>query len=330
MNQEHFTLFQRAADPALLEEAHAPIVRKKSYLRPILASAACLCLVLAAAAVLWHGQSGTPAQPESSAQLANPIQTVTADELAALGYALPVPEGADDVRYSTITLTVAGEAEALPLAQVTYTLDAAQYTCRAQKGTADGTDLSGIYCNWTQELSWSADDVPLTLRSNDECAVVGWYLAESDTHYSLSAQTDPQLVLAQVQAMALDLGHTLAAAPAGAESVSINAFSYDDMTIAETTFVMDGRRWVYRTAATPALTITDISGITQTFAVNSSAEVSWCAAELSFDEGGAGKILWLDIAPGLIYSLDVDTGASEALLLEMANAVFSPAQGDTE
>lgn len=329
MNREDFMLFQRAADPALLEEAHTPIVRKKSRLLLISASAACLCLVLTAAAFVLRGQADTSAQPDAAAQLANPVQTVTADEIATLGYALPVPAEASDIRYSTITLNASDEAAA-PLAQMTYTLDGTQYTCRAQKGAEDTADLSGIYATWTQELSWSADNLPLTLRSNDECAVVGWYLPESDTHYCLSAQTDAQLVLEQVQAMALDLGHTLATAPAGAESVSINAFSYAGMTIAETTFVIDARRWVYRTAATAELSITDISGVTQDFATHSAAEVSWCAAELSFDEGGAGKILWLDIAPGLVYSLDVDTGASEALLLEMANTVFSPAQDDAE
>ena len=60
----------------------------------------------------------------------------------------------------------------------------------------------------------------------------------------------------------------------------------------------------------------------------SQAELGWCMADLYWNEGGTGKILWLDLAPGLVYSLSVENGASEAVLLGMAETLFTPVQDD--
>lgn len=342
MKQEHFDKFQHAADPRLLEEAQEPL-RRQAHSRAPLALAACLCVVIAAAAVVWQPWNAAQPQPTAdspvdaqsvegsakAAQIPNPLQEETAESIAAMGYALPVPAEAQDVAYTSIA---SGDAEnaadaAVRMAQADYTVDGRSYTCRALKG-AQGADLSGLYMDWTQTLSWTADGMELTLRSNDDYAVAAWYLPETDTQYSLSGETDAQTVLAQAQQAAMDLGHSLATAPAGAQDVTVNAFEYNGMTIAETAFTMDGAQWVYRTAATGEVSIIDISGMEQTFTAHAVAQVSYCDAELSFDEGGAGKILWLDVAPGLAYSLSVDSGASEQLLTDMANAIFAPVQGD--
>ena len=100
------------------------------------------------------------------------------------------------------------------------------------------------------------------------------------------------------------------------------------MTIAETAFTLDGAQWVYRTAATGEVSIIDISGMEQKFADHAETQVSYCTAELSYDESGAGKILWLDVVPGLAYSLTVDRGANEQILSDMANQLFTPMQGE--
>ena len=57
--------------------------------------------------------------------------------------------------------------------------------------------------------------------------------------------------------------------------------------------------------------------------------VRWCTALLRWDEGGAGCIIWRDIAPGLVYSLTTDSGASEDALSDMAALVFQPAQEES-
>lgn len=58
------------------------------------------------------------------------------------------------------------------------------------------------------------------------------------------------------------------------------------------------------------------------------AQILWCPAVISYDESGAGKITWFDVAPGLVYSLSADSGASRDALLDMVNRLFTPAQGE--
>ena len=51
-------------------------------------------------------------------------------------------------------------------------------------------------------------------------------------------------------------------------------------------------------------------------------------ARLAFDKNAGGKIVWFDPAPGLLYSLYMESGASEAALLDMADLLYDPAQDD--
>ena len=58
-------------------------------------------------------------------------------------------------------------------------------------------------------------------------------------------------------------------------------------------------------------------------------KLRWCPTVLRWDAGGAGCIIWRDLAPGLAYSLTADTGASEDALSDMAALVFKPAQEES-
>ena len=71
----------------------------------------------------------------------------------------------------------------------------------------------------------------------------------------------------------------------------------------------------------------DISGL-GSFSLSAAGKVSYCDAQLSYDEDGAGKIIWFDIVPGVEYSLSVESGASEDSLIAMANELFTPLQGE--
>lgn len=104
----------------------------------------------------------------------------------------------------------------------------------------------------------------------------------------------------------------------------------DDLAVDETTFRLDGVRYSYRTAATDRIEedFADISGIDTEYQNQSAAQVGWCQAKLAYEDGGAGGIIWFDVAAGLLYSLSMDQGASESALLEMANLLFTPTQGD--
>lgn len=75
-------------------------------------------------------------------------------------------------------------------------------------------------------------------------------------------------------------------------------------------------------------TIPDISGFTGG-SLTAEGKLRWCPTVLRWDAGGAGCIIWRDLAPGLAYSLTADTGASEDALSDMAALVFKPAQEES-
>ena len=94
-------------------------------------------------------------------------------------------------------------------------------------------------------------------------------------------------------------------------------------------FTLDGVRWHYRMAPSGDVSeaipdISEFAGGTQT----ASGSLRWCPTELRWDDGGAGCVIWRDIAPGIVYSLTADSGADETMLAVMAQRVFVPAQGE--
>ena len=126
-------------------------------------------------------------------------------------------------------------------------------------------------------------------------------------------------------------GLDVTVAPESAENITYDAFLLDDLTVVETTFVIDGIAYVYRMAATTEIgeDFADISGMDGPFGQNIETEVLWCSAMLSFDEGGQGKIIWFDAVPGILYSLSVESNASAEMLQNMADLLFEPAQDNS-
>jgi hypothetical protein len=120
-------------------------------------------------------------------------------------------------------------------------------------------------------------------------------------------------------------------APESAEKITYNVFLFGDLTVAETTFVIDGITYAYRMAATTEIgeDFADISGMEGPFGQNTEGEVLWCSAKLSFDEGGQGKIVWFDVVPGILYSLRAESGASADMLQNMAVQLFEPVQDNS-
>ena len=101
-------------------------------------------------------------------------------------------------------------------------------------------------------------------------------------------------------------------------------------TVTQVRFTLNGITWQYRMAPTDDVseTIPDISEFTGG-SLTAESTVRWCTALLRWDEGGAGCIIWRDMAPGLAYSLTTDSGASEDALSHMAALVFQPAQDES-
>ena len=126
------------------------------------------------------------------------------------------------------------------------------------------------------------------------------------------------------------LGYNLDVAPDGAKELVFRKLMQEDLSVGETTFVLDGIFYAYRVAATNVVeeNFADISGMEKDFTEEASAEIGWCSAKLSFNENEDGKITWFDPAPGLLYSLYMETGASEDALIDMANLLYAPTQDD--
>ena len=125
--------------------------------------------------------------------------------------------------------------------------------------------------------------------------------------------------------------YDLLCSPEGAAVLGYDLFELDGETVTEVTFSENGQAWRYRMMPTMDVTehIPDISGYTGG-GKTAEGQVRWCAARLCWDEDGTGCIIWKDVAPGLAYSLTVDSGATETLLNDMAQRVFQPAQGEDE
>ena len=347
MNDKRFETWMSAADEELLEEAQMPLpARQIRWRRVCGALAACLCVVVGL--LMWRilplreQGAAEPAlqalpqtekaerEPAAAETMQEPPQeetaeTLTSADLAALGYEMVLPDGAEAADYRLVTLA----DQAAPVAQATFTRGGTVYTYRALKSAAPA-DISGLSAPWSEQLDWNVSTLQMQLRTSEEEAAeswVGWYAAETETQWCLLSEGDSRALLHTAQEIVETIGYDMAVAPADAELVLYDVFALDGLTVGETTFVKDGIGWTYRTAATSALELSDISGMADG-STQAEGEVLWCGARISYTEGGAGKIIWFDIVPGLLYSLSMDSGASEEALLAMAGELFVPAQGE--
>jgi len=307
--QSRESRWRNAVEGELLMEAAPSRARKLRWKRLIAAAALCLCVTTGL--LLWR--SRTPALPEN---------TITVEDLADLGYRLPIPEDAQNVRYGLLSTQTAP-----PIAQAEFDRSGHAITLRALKSD-QSRDIFDANQAWTDEVSWTAEGTALTLRSNDRTAQVSWYA--DGTQWAVQGEMTPAVLLDTVDAIFSVLGTQLSRAPEGAEDVHYNAFYLDGLPVGETAFTLNGVSCVYRIALTYEISagFADISGVEGDFAHRTEAEVGWCPARMAWNEGGAGKVAWFDVVPGQLYSLTVDTGATQEGLLELANALFAPAQGE--
>lgn len=322
MNNKRFQRLMGSVDPELLEEAKEPPRRSGKRFGSLAAMAACFVLLVGGVMVFQSRDSAQDPQ-HGTAQLANPVQTVTAAEVTQLGYRIQLPAEAQDATYQLITLN----QDTTPMAQVSFLVNDNDYTCRAAKAD-HAEDISGIYQEWEESIDWAIGELQMQMRKATDTAWVGWFSAADGVQWCLSG--DPDSVLITAQEIVETLGYQMAVAPDGAEQVVYDVLTLDELTVGETTFVLDGISYTYRTAATPEITadFADISGLTNPYPVDESAAVSYCDARLSYEAGGSGKIVWFDPVPGLLYSLSMDSGASADALVGIAEQLFSPAQGN--
>lgn len=142
-------------------------------------------------------------------------------------------------------------------------------------------------------------------------------------------------------------------APEGAENVAYAYIDTQPAPISQVCFTLDGMNFCYRAQPTSYVSIyanvnedaasedlaAALNDCTNIGAALAGMHYQWkCSglydlengreAVFAFDEGKEGFIAWLDIAPGVLYSLSVDSKASQDVLINMAEQIFVPLQGD--
>ena len=291
---DKFQTLMHAIDDDLLEEAMTPAKRRTPL--PWIGLAACLVLLLG---------------------MLLPARGVTVARLSDMGYDMKLPEQAERVRYDIVSIH---DQEA---AQASFVIRDTEYVYQAVKAQ-EQQQLTGS----EEVLAWNVGDVGIQLSSSGASTSVSWYREEEQTQWYLTADADSLEVLTTASQILRATGLNVAVAPADARNITYNAFLLEGLTVAETTFELDGITYAYRMAATMELgeDFADISGIGGTFAENIEGKVLWCRAKLHFDQNGQGRIVWFDVVPGILYSLSMDSGASEAALLDLATELFVPAQ----
>ena len=146
-----------------------------------------LALSMTAALVACGAKEPAVQIPEPTeeviSQMHNPIHYGTAEEVAAdTGFLLTAPEGAADVRFSSI--------EGSPmLAQMCFTLDGVEYNYRVI-GSTEKEDISGMFYTWT-----STDSAEVSGRSAELNWIEGaqghisWIDVVPGVHYDLAMES---------------------------------------------------------------------------------------------------------------------------------------------
>lgn len=146
-------------------------------------------------------------------------------------------------------------------------------------------------------------------------------------------------------------------APEDAEDV---VYAYIEMEnadpIGQVEFTVEGKEYCYRAQSTAATSIMNsigddgfymaenilnalnegvnvgaaLSGLNYEWKASATIDIGHCEGIAAFNDGAAGFVSWLDVAPGILYSLGMEDGCNQDLLMTMAEEIFVPVQGDAE
>ena len=115
--------------------------------------------------------------------------------------------------------------------------------------------------------------------------------------------------------------------PEGAEDVKYFIIEDGDSKMDQVTYVLDGKDYCYRMQQTGEVAAYDMSGMYADDWKTEDAQVSYCDA--TFMTGPYGSVIyWLDIVPGVNYTLSSPEQLTAVELSEAAAALFAPMQGE--
>lgn len=316
MNEPMLRMMMDAIDDDLLEEAQRPLPARRPALRWG-TLAACLCIT----AALLLAQPWRADRADSAAGTDNAAPSTAPAESSAEPLSATLALPADAVRVSGYD-TRTDDAGAVTAVSCTVAVDGCDYDYAAVYAAEPLPAPDGAM----PSTSWEVGSLTLLLYDG---GAVGWYDAGAGIQWYCVPWDGGEPLVTAFSLMDAQ-AYTVPTPPEGAEVLGYDILYLDGMTVTEVSFRFDGLTWRYRMAATADVTenIPDISQLTGGSETAESA-VRWCAARLRWTEGGAGAVIWKDVAPGLTYGLTVDSGASETVLTDMARLVFVPAQEES-
>ena len=116
------------------------------------------------------------------------------------------------------------------------------------------SDISGLEEVTAEPLAWFAGGLEIKLCSSEESAWVSWFDPKTNTQWCLTSEASTLSLLTTASEIVKELGYNITVAPEQATDITYDAFRLNDLTVAETSFLMDDVRYSYRMASTYELT----------------------------------------------------------------------------
>ena len=116
-------------------------------------------------------------------------------------------------------------------------------------------------------------------------------------------------------------------APEDAEDVKYAIINADEPTY-EMSFTLDGKEYCYRVTPTVVVEAVDSTGLNYEWDYEDVTVAGFDAKYASNDEATA--LYWLDIVPGINYSLGCDANVAAEDMIALAETLFAPVQGDSD
>lgn len=118
-------------------------------------------------------------------------------------------------------------------------------------------------------------------------------------------------------------------APDGATDVKFFTLQSENSLTAQMVFTFDGVEYTYRAQSTGELETYDMSGLYYDDWKTEEVQVSYCSAVAQSNDKAAA-VYWLDVVPGVNYTLSCTDPTTVEQLVAMANQIFEPTQGDAD
>ncbi|MBQ0134685.1 MAG: hypothetical protein KBS46_06125 [Clostridiales bacterium] len=267
-------------------------------------------------------------------------QQLSADELSEAAAALFVPMQGD----------AAGDEDTPVLTESHYedadfdTVDVEYVGMNVYKITIGLYRLS----TFEGEGHWEEESLKFTVEAPDGSSIDGrfypcedadsfalcfteskWSLLESGTVLEGFLPTEPAIgmpnPMTEVSSDELEFDVNL---PEGAADVRYFILKGGENKLEQVSYTLDGKDFWYRMQRTGELASYDMSGIYTDEWETEAAAVSYCDAVVLISSEGS-VIYWLDVVPGVNYTLSCAQQLSAAELSEAAAALFVPMQGES-